>query len=260
MKRWPFRLGTTSYLIPADLLENVRYLAGRVDDIELVLYDDPVYGSNIPDLPTVRALQAYARAHQLTYTVHLPKDIGADPHALLLAEHVITATRPLQPAAVILHFDGRPLLGAPDATAIARWQCEARAHLAQIVAMVGDPALVCVENLERWNPDLFDDLVEEAGVSRCIDIGHLWLDGRDPLPYLQRHLPRTRVIHLHGIGNSDHQSLAQMPVAALQPVCDILLACSYTGIVTLEVFSEDDLSTSLQVLQATAAHRNAALT
>jgi sugar phosphate isomerase/epimerase len=208
----------------------------------------------------VQALKAYADDHQLTYTVHLPKDIGADPHSLLLAERVITATRPLQPAAVILHFDGRPLLSAPDATSVARWQGEARAHLAHIVAMVGDPALVCVENLERWNPDLFDEIVEEAGVSRCIDIGHLWLDGRDPLPYLQRHLPHTRVIHLHGIGNTDHQSLAHMPVAVLQPVCDLLQARNYTGIVTLEVFSEDDFTTSLPVLQAATAHRNASLT
>jgi len=31
--RFPFRLGTTSYIIPADLITNVRFLASYVDDI-----------------------------------------------------------------------------------------------------------------------------------------------------------------------------------------------------------------------------------
>ena len=30
----PFRLGTTSYILPADILPNVEYLAGRVEDID----------------------------------------------------------------------------------------------------------------------------------------------------------------------------------------------------------------------------------
>ncbi len=46
--RFPFRLGTTSYIIPADLMTNVRLLSPLVDDIELVLFeaDDE---SNLPD-------------------------------------------------------------------------------------------------------------------------------------------------------------------------------------------------------------------
>ena len=43
MKQWfedlPFRIGTTSYIIPDDILPNVRFLAGRVKDVELVLFD-----------------------------------------------------------------------------------------------------------------------------------------------------------------------------------------------------------------------------
>ena len=52
MRQWidelPFRLGTTSYIIPDDILPNVRYLAGKVKDIELVLFDIDEY-CNIPD-------------------------------------------------------------------------------------------------------------------------------------------------------------------------------------------------------------------
>ena len=52
MRHWidglPFRLGTTSYIIPDDILPNVCYLAGKVKDIELLLFDNDEY-CNIPD-------------------------------------------------------------------------------------------------------------------------------------------------------------------------------------------------------------------
>jgi sugar phosphate isomerase/epimerase len=69
--RFPFRLGTTSYIIPADLITNVRFLAPYVDDIELVLFeaDDE---SNLPDEKTINTLNEIARSNDLSYTVHLP--------------------------------------------------------------------------------------------------------------------------------------------------------------------------------------------
>lgn len=36
---WPWRLGTTSCILPGDLLANARFLAPRVDDVELVLFE-----------------------------------------------------------------------------------------------------------------------------------------------------------------------------------------------------------------------------
>ena len=44
-----FRIGTTSYIIPAGILPNVRHLAGRVSDIQLVLFETDEQGSNLPD-------------------------------------------------------------------------------------------------------------------------------------------------------------------------------------------------------------------
>ena len=44
-----FRIGTTSYIIPADILPNVEYLAPQVDDVQLVLFETDAYGSNLPD-------------------------------------------------------------------------------------------------------------------------------------------------------------------------------------------------------------------
>ena len=61
----PFRLGTTSYIIPADILPNVRYLADKVDDIELVLFKADNY-SNLPSEALVKKLRRIAADHALS--------------------------------------------------------------------------------------------------------------------------------------------------------------------------------------------------
>ena len=45
---FPFRLGTTSYIIPDDILPNARYLAGKVRDIELILFEVDDGPNNLP--------------------------------------------------------------------------------------------------------------------------------------------------------------------------------------------------------------------
>ena len=72
---FPFRIGTTSYIIPDEIIPNVRYLAGLVDDIELVLFEVDDGPNNLPDAAAIKELQSLAARHQLTYTVHLPLDL-----------------------------------------------------------------------------------------------------------------------------------------------------------------------------------------
>ena len=64
---YPFRLGTTSYIIPAGLLENIRYLAGKVQDVELVLFDVDGGPSNLPTPAQVSELSGLAADHDLTF-------------------------------------------------------------------------------------------------------------------------------------------------------------------------------------------------
>jgi len=69
------------------------------------------------------------------------------------------------------------------------------------------------------------------------------------LSYLEKALPRTRVIHLHGIGERDHASLSHVPAPELDAVVQKLTA-NYRGVLTLEIFSEADFLSSLATLQA----------
>ena len=75
MKPFPFRLGTSSYIIPADILPNAHYLAGKVKDIELILFEVDDGPNNLPSPEVIEELEQIAREQDLTYTVHLPLDL-----------------------------------------------------------------------------------------------------------------------------------------------------------------------------------------
>lgn len=249
LRNLPFRLGTTSYIWPDDILPNVRQLALLVDDVELVLFETDEYGSNLPDPATIAELGRIAADHDLTYTVHLPLDLRlADPGAGLhpsldKARRVIERTLPLNPFAYVLHLDGKAIMGAPDAETLAGWQAQAAASLEQVAAWAGGARRLCVENLENYDPASLRDVLDRVPASRCIDVGHLWLLGQDPLAHLREWQERARVIHLHGVVSRDHQSLAAAPPGKLDPVVAHFLA-HLRGVVTLEVFGLEDFESS----------------
>lgn len=253
MRERLFRIGSTSYVYEDNLVANARRLSGVVDDIELVLFETVDYGHNLPGPAGVAELSDIAARNDLTYTVHLPADLGyGDTAGWGKIQRAVEATRGLNPFAYITHLDGRALMASPSAEAVAGWQAESARALDELVALIGDRQRICVENVERWDPAPFRDLVSAAGVSRCVDIGHWWVQGRDPLPHLREFLAQTRVIHLHGVDGDgrDHQSLRHTPPEALHAIIEALVRAKYRGVVSLEVFGEDDFFSSLRVLRS----------
>lgn len=257
--RAPFRVGATSYVLPDHILPNVEYLAPLVDDVELVLFETDEYGSNLPGHHETERLVALAAEHDLTYTVHLPLDLrlgeadAPDHVSLVKARRVIEATQALDPFAYTLHLDARMLPPDPSGAALAQWQERSMRALELIAADVDEPARLCIENVEAWDPEYFTPVLEALPVSRVIDVGHLWLRGEDPRPHVERWLARTRVVHLHGIAERDHATLGAIPAADLDPITALLLQ-SFRGVATLEVFSLADFTSSLEALGA-SLHR-----
>lgn len=255
---YPFRLGTTSYIIPADILPNARYLADKVQDIELVLFEVDDGPNNLPSADVIAELIALADRHDLTYTVHLPLDLrlgadGDEQHiSLIKARRVIDHTRALRPWAYVLHLDGREVRNGATAAALRRWQDQSRRALALVAEWAGGADRLAVENLESYPPDFVAPVIDSLSVGRCVDIGHLWMDGHDPVPYLREALPRTQVIHLHGVAGRDHKSLAHMPREQIEAVVQLLLHEKYAGVLTLEIFGEDDFYSSLAALEQSA--------
>lgn len=117
---------------------------------------------------------------------------------------MIKTTLPLEPFAYVFHLDGT---GISEST----WLVRALDALEIVIGWVGHPELLAVENLEAWNPTYLVPVLNALPISRTTDIRHLWKTGGDPLAVLTDWLPRTRVIHIHGMGERGHKSLALIP-------------------------------------------------
>ena len=252
---YPFRLGTTSYIIPDDILPNARYLAGKVRDIELILFEVDDGPNNLPSPEVIDELSQIASQHDMTFTVHLPLDLklgddgSTQDESLVKAKRVIGCTRGLNPWAYVLHLDGKAVRTSTDKSLIKQWQDNSVQALEIASEWVGGAEKLAVENLETYPLDFIQPVLDRIPVSRCVDIGHLWLDGHDPLPYLRAALPRVRVIHIHGLAERDHRSLAFMPEEKVRAVWDELIRAKYAGVLTLEIFSEEDFISSMEVIE-----------
>jgi len=252
--RFPFRLGTTSYIIPADILPNVEFLVGLVDDVELVLFESAAT-SNLPGPAAIGKLGAVARAEDLTYTVHLPLDAplglpqeAARRESVERCLRVMELARPLDPFAWVVHFDPPEGGQAP-----ADWLAALRASIGELLATGVEAPRICVENLTYPFEDV-ERIVLDHGLSVCLDIGHLVLEGRDVVAFLDRHLGRTRVVHLHGIvDGKDHRDVGALDPALLAALMERLAdEGAPERVVTLEVFSRPDFEASLSALKGWA--------
>ena len=252
----PWRLGTTSYVYPADVLPNVERLAGHTQDIELILFQSPD-AANLPSPEVIGQLDQLRRAHDFTFTIHLPIDrqLGHPDRRhrdelLTQIDAIAARVQPLDPFAYIIHPEGITSDATPNA--IAAWQ----RHLADSVARIVDlgiaPERLAMENVAHPF-DWCAPVVESAGISVCIDIGHLWQHGVPATAHLRRWLPRARVVHLHGErAGRDHISLAAADRGRLVAVLRELQGPPpFTGVVTLEVFSFADTASSIDTLRET---------
>ena len=192
----------------------MRYLAPVVQDMQLVLFDLPGGPSNLPDAATVAALADVGRMRDLTYTVHLLDDLRCDPRpgrpGSIAARRasVVDLTRSLAPWAWVGYLDGRAVhtAGFP-AVEMAGWLAQATR------AVVGGGVHRCAGIAGRRESRGLPRRLCHAGGREdgqrrvCVDVGHLWLDGRDPLPYLEEALPLPRCAPARRRPR-DHASLA----------------------------------------------------
>lgn len=257
----PFRIGATSFVYrdvrrPDSWLANVERLAGRVDDVELLLFE----AGRAPGDAEIDALAAWRARAALTYTVHTPLDVSLaseDParraHAITQVATAIAHTARLAPEAYIVHVYLGDHEGDTPPADLAAWRSRATASLEAVLATGVEPARLCVETLD-YDIALLAPVIDALGVSLALDLGHLDRDGRDERALIERYLPRTRSIQWHGVepGGRDHRSLAHYPAAKARWVVEALRA-RYRGVVTLEVFREDDFEESLAVLHTLLA-------
>ncbi|HTZ40359.1 MAG TPA: cobamide remodeling phosphodiesterase CbiR [Syntrophales bacterium] len=260
--RFPFRLGTTSFILFEGYLPNVQHLAPTVDDIEL-LFTDPSDDA-LPDLDAMREIRRIAERSSLSFTVHLPydRDIGASDDAVrkgALSEltDVIEKSRILNPTAWILHPFCEWQHFGPEGPPV-EWLDRFSASIDRLLDLGIPPESLCLENLRpAFSP--LESLVEKKGLSVCLDVGHLVIYGHDLDDFLNRYDGRIRVIHLHGIRDGkDHCGLSALDRPFLEKLMAFLCDGRTQRVVTLEVFGQADLEESLRVMSRylSSGHRD----
>lgn len=247
----PFRIGTTSYIYPDDILPNVHKLKDKVNDIELVLFEAGNDG-NIPTPKNLKELKRLSNKWDLTYTLHLPLDIelgsgvvGKRKDSVENVRVLIERLSVLNPHSYILHLN----LSKQTEENIKLWQGWISQSLKEIINCQSTvPQNIAIENLS-YPFSYIDTLISENGFSICVDIGHLITMGVDPLKHLKKYFSMTRVIHFHGVnGNKDHTSLKYLDAVLIRRIIRFLKDNNYCGVLTLEVFSQTDFEESMDAL------------
>ena len=244
LKFGSLRMGGTSWVVAGGLADNAKVLSQEVSDMEIVLFDTP-QASNIPTSDEILRLKELCGELDISCTVHFPTDLclsqgkkqqtACEESCLEIAE----LFAPLEPFAWILHLDGDIRGEDIPSYNIERWRTLANSSLNSIAVKTGFAQKICVETLD-YNFSYAYDIVLQNGLSICTDVGHLVRYRRDVTVSLQKYLPHTRVLHIHGVkaDGTDHADMSYFDTELLRKV---LTLCDDGSerVMSMEVFEED---------------------
>jgi sugar phosphate isomerase/epimerase len=263
--RLPFRIGTTSFVYRGGWLHNVQRLAGVMGDIELLFFED----TELPSRVELEAIAALRRAHGFSLSVHTPlaaslaserEDEREEGVARVL--RIVELCAWLEPEAYVVHVYQGDREGDAPPNDLDAWRVRADRSLRALLAAGVAPRALCVEQLD-YDLRALEPVIAALDLSVALDIGHLQRDGRDVHGLLDHWLERTRLIQWHGTDDTgrDHRSLTFFPETDALRLLETLLRARWDGVLTLEVFREEDfvssqaqlerwLQTALQKVQA----------
>jgi sugar phosphate isomerase/epimerase len=249
---FPFRLATTSYIYPDRIIPNVTTLAPFLDEVELVLFESEGQ-DNYPDEVELRELMNFSLNGKVGFNIHLPVDIflgdkdeGVRFRGISVVKKVIERTLRLKPSLYTLHFDIRNRNGGEE-TDIEAWRRRIILSAKEMAERGIETKRIAIETLS-YPFEWIEDIVKEFGFSICLDIGHMLIYRQDIPHYLENYLPQTSIIHFHGVENGvDHLGIDKLHGRIIDLILSRLR--SFTGILSIEVFSFGDLKNSLEVLE-----------
>jgi sugar phosphate isomerase/epimerase len=248
---FPFRLGTTSYILPASVIPNIRFLGPFLDEIEIILFESKGEGS-LPARAEIDEMRLLAEEFDLVYNVHLPTDVflgDADPQLRERARQTILRfidrTSRLDPTVFILHSEEGSNADVRKNTDRNAWMSRMVESLEKLVREGADPRQLALENIV-YTPETIFPLAEHLGMSLCLDIGHLLRCGHSVQDQIRQLSGKVSMVHLHGVREGrDHSGIQFIPQDEWNSIYQALRG-DFTGGVSLEVFSLEDLIPSLQ--------------
>jgi len=251
-----FRLGTTSFIYPDNIIPNVRKIGKFFDEIELLVFES-LPEAVLPSNEDVRELEVLGRDLDLGYNLHLPVDVSLTAEsrrdrqsAADTLKQVLDRFAPLGPSTCTLHLDMDKNLLAPED--LKAWEERARKGLDLLVPDLDDPGLISVETL-WYDPEILRSLVRDFGLRLCADAGHHFKYGYDIDTTFAWFREDISIVHLHGVDLTgekpkDHIGLDRLSEIHFEQLVSHL--SRFTGTVSLEVFNFLNLEASLKRLAA----------
>ncbi|MCI0613086.1 sugar phosphate isomerase/epimerase [bacterium] len=251
---FPFRLGTTSYIYPGEIIPNVELLGDFLDEIQLLLFEGKTH-SNIPDAATIRSLNNLAESKGIAYSVHLPLDAYPGHEDETVRKESVSMIRGIYDVGLALgcrqfvfHYASRNPDGRPFKH-LGKWRDQLCKSTEELLASGVRPQNLCVENLAYpfvW----IADLVKRYELSICIDVGHLRVNNFPVKRHINKYLDKTNVIHLHGLKKRiDHHGLSKKDFKSTKHLIEKIIEIGYHETLILEVFQLDHLLESLKTFQ-----------
>jgi len=255
-------VGTTSFIDPGPIVDNVKKLGKMFDEIELLVFESlPFMTKNgpVPVLPRadeIDELAGLSREFGVTYNIHLPVDVSftaSSKEERILAvdtiKQVVDLCSPLNLSTHTLHLEFTPETTEGKA-GVEKWQDRALESLEILCPFLNHPSDISIETLE-YSPEYLFKILDNIDVALCIDAGHLIKYNYDIKALFDRYGHRVPLIHLHGVDFStkipaDHQGLDKTPMDRFLPTLDVLK--SFDGVVSIEVFNRRNLQDSVDFL------------
>ena len=262
-KKWPFKLGTTSFIEPGPIVDNVKKLGPVFDEIELLVFESlPFMTKNgpVPVLPQpheIQVLERLSRELGVTYNIHLPVDVSLTSpskkermRGVDTIQRVVELCLPLDPSTHTLHLEFTPADADKGKAGLELWQDRALESLDALCPFLNHPSDISIETLE-YPPEYLFKILDNIDVALCIDAGHLIKYNYDIRILFDRYGHRVPLIHLHGVDFSyenpkDHQGLDKTPMDRFLPTLEVLK--QFHGVVSLEVFNRGNLQDSVNYL------------
>ncbi|MDR2535561.1 MAG: AP endonuclease [Treponema sp.] len=223
-----------SWVIPGTYLENLRFLEDKsfIQGVEFLFF---IYDDNVQSLLDREWAEIQRYRRRFTFTVHLP-DVLSKTH-----ENLIVQLLPL-----IRHYILHP--GPPE-------NREAQARLmGSWFERFGIHRFLVENTVPGGLEALLPYMPPETPL--CMDTGHLLLEGKNPAHFFKRYRNRIQEIHLHDIDREkaaadsrlpDHRSLCKNAFWFQELALELV---NFSGIINLEVFSWEEVCTSIAVMES----------
>ncbi|ACS81016.1 cobamide remodeling phosphodiesterase CbiR [Maridesulfovibrio salexigens] len=232
-----FQLSAPSWVIPGTILENCRFLTGKVDEIALLFFE-------------TESCLAYTKADlpkelidtELAFHIHHPLDLPWKEGGSRVAEIVLALNEKavhLNPRGHVVH----PPPAGPEAADLIR-------EFAAGVSRSGIcPETVLFENIKENSLLGLTGVIADCGMKICLDLGHILAYAQHDLLRDSRLEGQVSMLHLNAPGpKGRHLGLEHLNSDGFETIYVLFKMLSKGATVTIEVFEEKSFFNSLQLL------------